>query len=462
MKAPRRWSLRARLLVGVLTLVFAGFVCAGFASVQLLRKYLNDRIDEQLFIANAQLANADLSKLRISERERELLNDYVVEFRDANGELDVRFTGSGQRNRPQLPTLDPPTVKALAGKPFHVHSVDQYPDAGFRVLVTERPNGQGSLVIAYDFSGTAHTMGKFVGIEFVVMLTVIGLCAILGVAVVRVGLRPLTDVEQTAEDIIAGGNLSRRVPELAAPATEIGRLSSTLNKMLAEIEGSVARLRRFVGDASHELRTPVTGIRGLAELYRQGAVTEPSEVAALIARIETEATRMGVLVEDLLLLARLDEERPLRTEPVDLVAIVADVIEGRPVDLDLIGDAQPMVIGDEDKLRQVVTNLVTNALTHTPAGTPVTVRVGVSEGKALLEVIDRGPGIDKSHVKRVFERFYRVDPARARDHQRTPTTGSGLGLSIVAGIVAAHGGTVECVPTDGGGATFRVRLPLQP
>jgi two-component system OmpR family sensor kinase len=304
-------------------------------------------------------------------------------------------------------------------------------------------------------------MGKFVGIEIVVMITVIGLSAVLGVAVVRVGLRPLTDVEQTAEGIIGGGDLSRRVPELAAPGTEIGRVSATLNKMLAEIEGSVSRLRRFVGDASHELRTPVTGIRGLAELYRQGAVTQPDEVAALVGRIETEATRMGLLVEDLLLLARLDEERPLRTEPVDLVAIVADAIEGHQVDLDLFGDHEPIVVGDADRLRQVVTNLVSNAFTHTPPGTPVTVRVGVSEEKAVLEVIDRGPGIPEAHAERVFERFYRVDPARARDHERTPTMGSGLGLSIVAGIVAAHGGTVECLPTDGGGATFRVRLPLQ-
>jgi two-component system OmpR family sensor kinase len=468
-KAPRLWSLRTRLLVGVLTLVLAGFVCAGFASVQVLRKFLNDRIDEQLFLANAQLANADVSRLGefgVSERERQLLNDYVVEYHDAQGALDLKITGSAQHNEPELPVLDSATVKALAGKPFHVRSVNEFHDAGFRVLVTERPNGLGSLVIAYDFSGTARTMGKFVGIEIVVMVAVIGLSAILGVAVVRVGLRPLTDVERTAEGIIGGGDLSRRVPELAAPGTEIGRLSATLNKMLAEIEGSVARLRRFVGDASHELRTPVTGIRGLAELYRQGAVTQPEEVAALMARIETEATRMGVLVEDLLLLARLDEERPLRTEPVDLVAVVADAIDGHPVDLDLVGDQEPIVVGDADRLRQVVINLVTNALTHTPAGTPVTVRVGVSEGlahrSALLEVVDRGPGIDTAHAERVFERFYRVDPARARDHERTPTTGSGLGLSIVAGIVAAHGGTVECLPTDGGGATFRVRLPLRP
>jgi two-component system OmpR family sensor kinase len=303
-------------------------------------------------------------------------------------------------------------------------------------------------------------MGQFVVIELAVMMTVLSLSALLGVAMVRMGLRPLTDVEQTAEEIIAGGDLSRRVPELAAPGTEMGRLSSTLNTMLAEIEGSVARLRRFVGDASHELRTPVTGIRGLAELYRQGAVTEPAEVAALVGRIESEATRMGVLVEDLLLLARLDEERLLRSERVDLVPIVAEAIEGRPIDLELVGDQEPIVIGDEDRLRQVVTNLVTNALTHNASGTPITVRVGVQAGKALLEVVDRGAGIPPEHAERIFERFYRLDPARVRDHERSPSTGAGLGLSIVAGFVTAHGGSVRVAQTTGGGATFRVELPI--
>jgi two-component system OmpR family sensor kinase len=171
---------------------------------------------------------------------------------------------------------------------------------------------------------------------------------------------------------------------------------------------------------------------------------------------------MGLLVEDLLLLARLDEERPLRCEQVDLVPIAADAIEGTPVTLELFSDTDPVVIGDEDRLRQVVTNLVNNALSHTPAGTPVTVRVGVSGGEALLEVADQGPGIDASHGDRVFERFYRVDPARARDHERSPSTGSGLGLSIVKALVQAHGGTVGHTSTPGGGATFWVRLPLAP
>jgi two-component system OmpR family sensor kinase len=463
LRAPKRWSLRTRLLAGVLSMVAVGFACAGLGSVHLLRDYLVERIDEQLLIARAELINVDLAQVDnadLSPSERRLLDGYVVEFRGPDGELQRQIIGGGVKGAPKLPTLDAATVAQIKDDTFHAHNILKYHDAGFRVLVSERPNGAGSLVIAYDFTETGKTMGKFVGIELVVMFAVLGLSALLGVAVVRVALRPLTEVEQTAEEIIAGKDLSRRVASLAAPSTEMGRLSSTLNLMLDEVEANVTRLRRFVADASHELRTPVTGIRGLAELYRQGAVREPEEVAALVSRIESEATRMGLLVEDLLLLARLDEERPLRREQIDLVPIAADAIDGLPVDLELVGQGDPIVIGDEDRLRQIVTNLVTNALNHTPPGTPITVRVGVDKGVAVLEVADRGPGIPAQHMDRVFERFYRVDPARARDHERSPSTGAGLGLSIVSGLVQAHGGTVICVPTEGGGATFRLTFPL--
>lgn len=458
MKRPKRWSLRTRLLVGVLTLVAAGFSCAGIASGHLLGKYLVARVDEQLLYAQENLQRVDTSKVdgsrmdtsALSPRERDLLDAYVVEIWDSSGSLKLHFAGPEQKFA--LTNLPPERGKAI-----YIEGPRHHP--GYRAVITDLPNGD-TMLIAYDMTGTARTMARFVGIELVVMLTVLGLSAILGVVVVRMGLRPLNEVEQTAEEIIAGKDLSRRVPEFAAPSTEMGKLSGTLNKMLDEIEGNVARLRRFVSDASHELRTPVTGIRGLAELYRQGAVTDPEDVAALIARIESEATRMGLLVEDLLLLARLDEERPLRQDHVDLVPVAADAIEGHPVDLELVGDEPPVVVGDEDRLRQIVTNLVTNALTHTPPGTPVTVRVGVTGGKALLEVADQGPGIPPEHAKRIFERFYRADPARARDHERSPATGSGLGLSIVSGLVAAHGGEVVCLPTEGGGATFRITFPL--
>ena len=464
MKSPKRWSLRTRLLVGVLSVVALGFACAGLASFHLLNDYLKERVDEQLHVAEAQLL--DPSRISSFQHERGLLEEYVVQFRDPQGVLERQLNGPSQRDVPRLPTLDGATVQRLAGKPFFARNDGEHREAGFRVLISERPEGKGSIVIAYDYTGTARTMARFVLIELGVLLTVLVLTALLGVMVVRVGLRPLTEVEQTAEEIIAGQDLSRRVPTLAAPGTEMGRLSRTLNTMLAAIDGSVTRLRRFVSDASHELRTPVTGIRGLAELHRQGAVTDPAEVAALIGRIELEATRMGLLVEDLLLLARLDRERPLNLAPVELPVIVADAVQAagavapdRRVTLDIATDAGPLVVlGDDARLRQIVGNLMGNAVTHTPAGTPVTVRLYRSRSEAVLEVCDSGPGLTPEQAERVFERFYRADAARTRPADGPSSTG--LGLAIVAALVAAHQGTVEVDTLAGEGATFRVRLPL--
>jgi two-component system OmpR family sensor kinase len=291
----------------------------------------------------------------------------------------------------------------------------------------------------------------------------------------------LVDVEQTAA-AIAEGDLSRRVPH-RDPRTEVGRLALAVNGMLSQIElsfrirraseeealASEQRMRRFVTDASHELRTPLTSIRGFAELYRQGAVGNPDDVARLMRRIEDEAARMGVLVDDLLLLARLDQQRPLEREIVDLVTVAADSVHAaqavapqRPITLEVLeGPTPPEIVGDESRLRQVVGNLVTNAITHTPPGTPISVRVGSRvEGGVLLgllEVADQGPGLDAEASARVFERFYRADPSRTR-----ALGGTGLGLSIVAALVAAHGGRVELETAPGEGATFRVLLPALP
>jgi two-component system OmpR family sensor kinase len=302
---------------------------------------------------------------------------------------------------------------------------------------------------------------------------------------VRTSLSPLAEIELTAA-AIGRGELSRRVPDYE-PGTETGRLSRALNAMLEQIERafgaraaseerakrSEERMRRFVADASHELRTPLTSIRGFAELHRQGAVTEPAEVSRLLARIEDEATRMGLLVEDLLLLARLDHERPLAHRPVKLRAVAEASVEaaraaapGRQIDLviDDSGDAARtpatdlVVEGDQPRLRQVVDNLLDNALSYSPADTPVTVRLGHARreerDQAMIEVVDRGPGLTPAQAERVFERFYRVDAARAR-----ATGGTGLGLSIVAAITAAHGGSVEVNSAPGAGTTFRVLLP---
>jgi two-component system OmpR family sensor kinase len=272
-------------------------------------------------------------------------------------------------------------------------------------------------------------------------------------------------MEHAAADI-AAGDLSRRV-EPADEHTEVGRLGRALNVMLERIEAafaerraSEARLRRFVGDASHELRTPLTSIRGYAELFRHGAQERPEDLAKTMRRIEEESTRMGVLVDELLLLARLDQGRPLDREPVDLARVARDAVEdGRAVQparpIDVVAEGKVIVQGDDARLRQVAANLITNALEHTPAGTPVHVRVTVDGDEAVLEVADEGPGMSDEDAAKVFDRFFRVDPARARENG-----GSGLGLSIVAAIVQAHGGRVTVVSAPGAGARFVATIPL--
>jgi two-component system OmpR family sensor kinase len=307
------------------------------------------------------------------------------------------------------------------------------------------------------------------------LITALGLVVLLlvgglGLLVVRAGLRPLQHVETTAE-AIAAGDLTRRVPP-GPPGTEVGRLSESLNGMLHQIEGafrgreaSEARLRRFVADASHELRTPLTTIRGYAELFRQGAVSDPEEQARALGRIETEAARMGLLVDDLLLLARLDQQRPLQRETVDVAALAAEAVDdARAADPErtyvLDAGTEPRrVQADRDRLHQVLANLLANVRQHCPPGTHVDVRVTEVDGAAdsagrsvQVDVTDDGPGLDPEQVGRVFERFYRADGARTRG-------GSGLGLSIVQAVVEAHGGQVGCSSVLGRGTTFSFRLP---
>jgi two-component system OmpR family sensor kinase len=267
---------------------------------------------------------------------------------------------------------------------------------------------------------------------------------------------------------IATGDLSQRV-EPDDTRTEVGRLGGALNAMLAEIERAFAerlaaeeRLRQFVADASHELRTPVTSIRGYAELFRRGAGDRPEDLAQVMRRIEQEGKRMGELVEELLLLARLDQGLPLERQPVDLAAVIDAAVDAaraadpeRPITVDSHG---PLVVrGAESRLRHVVDNLLTNARVHTPAGTPVHIRFAAEDGEVVLEVADEGPGVPAEEADRIFERFYRTDRSRTRSQG-----GVGLGLAIVRSVVEAHGGAVGYRPRTGGGSVFRVVLPLGP
>ena len=294
-------------------------------------------------------------------------------------------------------------------------------------------------------------------IELIVTAAVIAALVALALWIVRLGLRPLREIELTA-DAITAGDLSRRVDH-PDPQTEVGRVGSALNTMLDQIEASDRRLRRFIADASHELRTPLAAVRAYAELFGRGASAHPEDLERSMSGITREAERMSLLVDDLLLLARLDEGRPLERKPVDLAAVVREAVDAarvvepdRPIELSV---EPATVTGDEARLRQVLDNLLANARAHTPAGTPVSVELRQVDGRAELSVADHGPGLTEEQAARVFERFYRADTSRAR-----ASGGAGLGLSIVAAVTEAHGGTAEARPTPGGGATFVITLPL--
>jgi two-component system OmpR family sensor kinase len=305
-----------------------------------------------------------------------------------------------------------------------------------------------------------------------ILFIFIGLIALLliGLAsrkVIEIGLKPLEEVEVTAESI-ASGNLSARLPE-AKPDTEVGRLVASLNQMLARIEesfeartASESRLRRFVADASHELRTPLTAIRGFAELHRQGAVKGEAQTSQLLSRIENESLRMGSLVEDLLLLARLDQAPDFENLPVNLSSVVKEAAESaraagpeHPVTINL-PEEDLYVLGDNNRIHQVVANLLANARTHTAAGTAITVTVAQSDDGVTVAVEDQGPGLSEHDQGKIFERFFRADPSRSR----TSDEGSGLGLSIVDAVMRAHGGRVSVTSKLGEGATFTLFFPL--
>ncbi|MDT4937581.1 MAG: two-component system, OmpR family, sensor kinase [Pseudonocardiales bacterium] len=468
--SPRNWSLRTRLLAAVVTLVAAALVTTGTVGITLLRGYLVHQVDSQLNVG-ARVLNRPTDSTPPTpptpppQSGGQLPTPFWFTDLDTTGAVVRQRGGAGTPGeaKPDLSGVNAAKVRAEGGKAFTVPSTTG--GAGFRVRAIANADGSGSRTVASSLGSANATVGRLETITWLVALLVLLVLAALAMLAVRLGLRPLENVERAAEDI-AAGDLSRRVPP-GPPGTEIGRLSETLNTMLTQIESAFAArshsetvLRQFIADASHELRTPLTTVRGYAELARKGALTDEAHQRRAMARIEAEAARMGGLVEDLLLLAHLDEQRPLTLTTVDLCALTADAVAdarvlapGRPIDSR--GPDGPVFVDvDADRMRQVLANLVGNAVTHTPEGTPVHVSLRRAGDRVRLEVADEGPGLPPEQVARLFERFYRVDASRSRSRG-----GSGLGLSIVQAIVLASHGDVTGTSEIGRGTTFVVTLP---
>jgi two-component system, OmpR family, sensor kinase len=474
-------SLRARLLAGVLAMTAVGLLAAGGGTYLALRSFLLDRVDQQLMAARAAvgrgLRQSGTSTIDTTTLDRVAPPVAFVEIRDGGGRVvavHVASSLSGSSPEPRLPAVLHPPAAPQSGVPSRERSlqfdVPAVSAAGRdRVLVSSLPGSGGVLIVAVSLADVNATLGRLVRVEALIAAGLLALLAVAAFWLLRRALRPLERISEVA-GTIAQGALNVRVSP-AEQRSEIGRLGLALNGMLERLEDAFARrdrseaqLRRFVSSASHELRTPLTSIRGYAALVRRGAKHNPEDLEKSISRIESEATRMAGLIDDLLLLARLDEERPLARTRTDLAVIAHQAgDDARARDLERLitvdADGPVVVTGDEPRLRQIVANLLENALVHTPAGAPVRVEVGARDQMAVLAVIDTGPGITPDQAAHVFERFYRGTPPGSDDTAaRTP--GSGLGLAIVKTIAEAHGGGATVTSRPGEGSRFEITLPL--
>ena len=558
-------SIRTKITGITVTLVTLGLVVAGLGTMTVLSTYLMGQVDTSLrnSATNFTSASFDQADSRSCTVNFAGLTSSYVAILDDEGDLicDTRSQLSSATDAPDL------TGVGVAGAPLDeaFNRYNSSRDNEWRLFAhaaaLRSTDAQGSvttvpavIVAGTNLAGTNATIGRFGGIFLGFGLSVVVLGAALTRLLVTSTFAPLRDVEATAARF-ADGDFTQRL-DSTTPNTEVGRLNRSLNTMLNRIDSAfddrartIDQMRRFVGDASHELRTPLVSLRGYAELYRMGALTKPEDVAQAMDRIEKEAIRMGVLVQDLLALARLDESKPLELGPVDLVQLARDsaldtMASNPDRDIDVIvlepvlasvpaltdGDETPadgrspeaappaastptagtsptdaspgatgaisfagatlarlrslraravrngdtataaqlqgevqrfeapaIVHGEENKIRQVITNLMGNAMRFTEADSPIELVVQSDPGRgvATVAIVDHGEGIPPQIREKIFQRFWRADSSRTRD-----TGGSGLGLAIVSGIVAAHGGSVDVDDTPGGGATFRVALPL--
>ena len=471
------WSLRNRLILAAMVLAAVAISASDFAANAALRSYLISQVDKELIeISTSSLTRLDRAGIE-SENSEEDNDSPFTEFRPLRGvptsasvsllDVDGRLIGriGGDLSQKQIAVfgMSIAEAKAKGVAPFTIDGQGDEPDV--RAVVQLLPTGLGTVVVANSLAEVDRTLQRL-GFFFLILgllaLTAVGLVSRW---IIAISLKPLEQVEETAE-AIAGGDLSARLPA-AKPDTEVGRLTTALNTMLGRIEesfearvNSESKLRRFVADASHELRTPLTAIRGFAELHRQGAVVGAENTKELVGRIEKESIRMSTLVEDLLLLARLDQSREMAQEPVDLNALLTEAVASAKaagpnhlIELSL-PSAEVFILGDSQRVHQVVANLLANARTHTPDNSQIKVALEQGIAETVISVSDNGPGLSEDDQERIFERFFRADPSRAR----TSGEGSGLGLSIVDAVMQAHGGYVSVQSKLGAGATFKLHF----
>lgn len=487
--APGQWSLKNRLALGVVILGALGITCSDLAAQTAFRTFLIAQVDAQLeatsLTSGIRLDRAGISSERAEDKEsedddesplfkpfepiREVPSEISISLLDENGV--VMGTLGGSQSPQQIQTvisgLTAAELGAKGSAPFTLVSNGKN-QTEYRVLARVLPGDIGSVVTAVSLDGVKKSINQLRFLFLAVGIVVLLFLAVVARRLIGISLRPLKEVEETAE-AFAKGDYSARLPD-APSDTEVGRLTWALNQMLSRIAESFAirtaseeKLRRFVADASHELRTPLTAIRGFAELHRQGAIQGEVKTAELIRRIEEESIRMSTLVEDLLLLARLDQSREMEQAPVDLKTLVSEAIAsaraaGPNHPIEFFPPSEDLfVLGDSMRIHQVISNLLANARTHTPVGTKISVKL-ISENDGIaVEVSDSGPGLSKEDQERIFERFYRADPSRVRNGGE----GTGLGLSIVDAVMRAHGGSVSVSSEIGHGATFKLFFPIR-
>ncbi len=474
-------TLRVRLLLATAMVSLIALLGADIAAYSLLRNHLYGQVDQRLMDATAAVFHehrqVNPAFLPGPESPEDLAHAAPGTYIRISGAGDITsvipFYDVGSKHyTPNIPKAFsfPSHEKNASPSLFLTVSSKERGGPEFRVLATQ-PDPISTLVVAQPLDGVTTTLNHLIIIELLAGLIALIAAMALGWWLVRLGLRPLTEVEESAEAIDAG-ELDRRI-EVANPRSEVGRLAIVLNSMLSRIESafsardkteselraSESRLRRFVGDASHELRTPLAAVSAYAELFSRGASERPEDLARLMQGIQVESARMSGLVDDLLLLARMDEERPIALESLELITIAADAVDAHRA----LGPAWPItfsaplpveMMGDAGRIRQIFDNLLGNVRAHTPEGTHVELKVEDLADSATISVIDHGPGIAIEEREQIFERFYRSDPSRTRSHG-----GSGLGLSIVTALATAHGGSVSAEETPGGGATIIVSLP---